>query len=198
MMNSSVISSSSKTYANALFATASENHTQEKLLTQLDEVCSVLKKSDDLREVLSNPIISVKVKHELIDEIFKPSLDSALLNFIKILAEKNRFSEIYSILDAYKSLYEKSLNQKKVEVLSAVELSDDIKLKITNVLRNKLNSDVIVSWAADENIIAGLIFKFDDFVIDTSMKTKLEEIGKNLFLQKQKLKCFKFIFYLMF
>ena len=51
---------------------------------------------------------------------------------------------------------------------------EDIKTKISQ----KLNKNVLVDWKVNNNIIAGLIFKIDETIIDSSVRCKLESLGR--------------------
>ena len=69
-------------------------------------------------------------------------------------------------------------NIKRVEIVSAVELSDEQKQKTIEKLHIRLNKEVKVNWALDTNIIGGLVIKIDDDIIDTSLKNKLDKLSK--------------------
>ena len=58
----------------------------------------------------------------------------------------------------------------------ANERKEQIKLKIAE----KLNKDVIIEWGVDSDIIAGLIFKIDELIIDNSVRHKLEDLSKTI------------------
>ena len=44
----------------------------------------------------------------------------------------------------------------------------------------KLNKDIICDWGVDNEIIAGLIFKIDESIIDNSVRHKLEDLSKEI------------------
>ena len=46
--------------------------------------------------------------------------------------------------------------------------------------QKKLQKDVILNYEQNEEILAGLVIKFEDNVIDLSLKTKFDEIRKNI------------------
>ena len=56
----------------------------------------------------------------------------------------------------------------------------ETKSNILFKLERKLQCEVIPHWSIDENIIAGLQFKFDDYVIDSSVRNKIENLSKNI------------------
>ena len=70
--------------------------------------------------------------------------------------------------------------RKKVEIVSAIKLNFEAKTNVLFKLEHKLNCEIVPDWQVDEDIIAGLIFKFDDFVIDTSVRNKVENLSKTI------------------
>ncbi len=166
------VSTTAITYAKSLF------EADNNALADLNTVMEVINSSKDFELTMLNPSISLQVKYEIIDEIFKNELNEKVLNFIKILVEKNRFNEFNQIVQAYSNELDKMNNIKRVEVVSAVELSDEQKQKTIERLQIRLNKEVKVSWITDKEIIGGLVIKIDDNIIDTSIKNKLYKLSK--------------------
>ena len=178
MTNDNKISIISKNYANALIEISKQDNSYEKIRTQLYQVKDTINSSNDLKLVMENSSITYLNKIEIINSIFKNKIDDKILNLLKILIEKNRFSEIESITAAYDELIDNLEKKLNVEIVSSVELEPDIKGKVLNKLEQKLKCEVVPQWSIDENLIAGLLFKFGDFVIDTTVKSKLENLSK--------------------
>lgn len=169
------ISQLAKTYADSLFE-ADEN--REKILSDLMTISDVISNSNEFDSTMLNPAISLNIKFEIIDEVFKNELSPKVLNFIKIIVEKNRFNEFWQIVSSYKELLDNANNTQNVEIISAVELSDSQKQNILNKLSDKLNKNIKPDWIIDKSIIAGLVIKMDDNVIDSSIKNKLEKLSR--------------------
>lgn len=166
------VSTSAITYANSLF------EADNNALPDLNTVLDVINSSKDFKITMLNPSISLQIKYEILDEIFKKELSEKVLNFIKILVEKNRFNEFEQIVQAYSDEVDQNNNIKRVEIVSAVELSDNQKQKAIEKLEARLQKTVKVGWTVDTSIIGGLIIKIDDDVIDTSLKNKLDKLSK--------------------
>ena len=160
------ISTISKNYAYGLLEAFED---KELAKTQLKDVLDTINSSNDLKVVLSNSSISHSTKLQIIDEIF---------NFIKILIEKQRINELNEIHQAIVNISDENSNRKTVEIISSIELDDTTKEKIINSLNKKLNCDIQPDWQTDEKIIAGLIFKYDDYIIDTSILARLKNLSK--------------------
>lgn len=174
------ISTISKIYANALLETAKEAGVFDLYAEQLEDISKILNNSDDLRIVTANSAISTAKKIEIIDEIFGGKIDVKLLNFLKILIKKNRFNEFEAVRETYNDAVSKLSNKQKVEITSPIELNSDNKTNILLKLEHKLNCDVIPVWKVDKTLIAGLMFKIGDCVVDTSIRSKLEKLSKEI------------------
>ena len=177
-MDKNKISLISKNYANALIEISKQDDSFENFKTQLQQVSDTINSSNDLKLVMDNSSVSYINKIEIIENIFKDKIDLRILNLLKILIEKNRFDEFDSITQAYCEIADNFERKKDVEIISSVELEIDIKGKILNKLEQKLHSEVMPRWTIDESLIGGLVFKFGDVVIDTSIKSKLENLSK--------------------
>lgn len=169
------VSAIAKTYANSLIESDTNYN---DILSDLNTVLDIIKNSKDFVQVMQNPAISTDTKYEIIDEIFKQELSEKVLNFIKILVEKNRFNEFEQIVQAYSNKLDTINNLKRIEVISAVELSEEQKQRVIEKLQQKLQKNIFVNWTQNKNIIGGLVLKIDDDVIDSSLKNKLEKLSK--------------------
>ena len=175
------ISKSAKIYADALIKTAQDGKMRyEDISINLETVEKILESSTELRSVLISPAVSTEQKAAVIDDVFKNQVHPEILNLLKLLAEKKRFGEFDSIVSAYKNELDEIQGIKNVTVISAIELSEDYKNKISAKLAEKLQKTIRADWQQDSSIIGGLVIQIDDNVIDTSIKNKLESLSKNI------------------
>ena len=70
------VSSSATTLANSLF------EADNNALPDLNTVLDVINSSKDFKITMLNPSISLQIKYEILDEIFKKELSEKVLNFI--------------------------------------------------------------------------------------------------------------------
>lgn len=181
MSTSSKISTSAQNYADSLIKVGQDGvMTYDAILTDLNTIKEITSNSKDLVDVMENPAISINVKDEILYNVFSNQINEKLINFLKVLIDKKRFYELNEIIEAYSDKVDEIYNIKRVEVVSAVDVSDDKKQKLVEKLQNKLQKTVIANWHTDKSIIGGLVIKIDDDVIDNSLKNKLENLSKNI------------------
>lgn len=175
------ISLSAKNYSKALVEMVRDNVISfEDLSKDLATVSEILETSQDLRLTLENPTVSEAVKSQIVEEVFKNEVHPQVVNFLMVLIDKNRFSEFPQIKADYEVKLDDVNKIQSVEITSAVELSDEYRERILQKLSEKLQKNIRPNWKVDENIIAGLIYRINDNVIDTSIKSKLDKLNKNL------------------
>ena len=175
------LSLAAKRYSKALVELSGEGSIDKKLLlNQLLFVQEVLTSSKDLENVLNMPQISINTKKDILNKVFEQHIDKIVLNFLNILLEQSRFKEFNEIVNSYKEELDKSDNLNRVQVISAVELTEEQKNRLKNKLQEKLNCNIEAAWEIDQQIIAGLIINYDGNVIDMSLRNKLKDLNKNI------------------
>ena len=166
-------------YAKSLIGLANEDGLNYGVLHQnLQNVKEILSLTSELYDTLCNPVISINDKEDLIGCIFANDTDETIRNFLKLLVKENRFNLIYEIIKIYDNMLDKINNISKVEVLSAIELDDNLKEQIKNKLGEILKKEIIVNYNTDKSIMAGLVYKMGDNIFDTSLKGKLDKFKK--------------------
>lgn len=168
-------------YSNALVEIAKEGKlTYSKISSDLNTIKDILDQSKDLNEFLTNPIISIEDKKEIIDKVFSKEIDILLVNFLKLLIDKNRFNTFDEIINVYNQSLDDINNISRIQVTSAVAMTEELKKKLKEKLETKLKKNVVLDLSINPQIIAGLVIKMGDDVIDMSLKHKLEDLSKNI------------------
>ena len=174
-----IISQTAKTYAKGLIQTIQNGSINyDTALNNLQTIVETLNTSSELKTVLSSPTVTIEQKNTIIEDVFGKEISTQIINFLKLLTEKDRFIEFEQILEAFKIELDVVNNIKRVKVISAIELNENYKNEITAKLSNKLQKNILAEWQINTNIIGGLVIHIDDNVIDTSIKNKLENLSK--------------------
>lgn len=168
-------------YADALVELAKDGKmTFEKISSNLDLIREILSQSKDLNEFLTNPLISTNDKKEIIEKVFGKEVDVLIVNFLKVLTDKERFSLFEEIFESYNKLLDNINNISRIKVVSAISMSDEAQKRLKTKLEEKLRMNVVLDMSIDTDIIAGLVIKIGDNIIDMSLKHKLEDLSKSI------------------
>ena len=169
----------SKKWAKALIelTTEDESLSKEEVLSDLKNVAETLETSEELSNVINNPSISTEENQIVICKLFQGRVKPIVYNFLFVLNLKKRMNILGEIVSEFEKELELLKNIVRVDITSAIDLSEEKKSDIRNRIAEKLQKDVKVSWGVDEDIIAGLIFNIDDTVVDNSIRQKLDTLG---------------------
>lgn len=170
----------SERYAQALLELVSDNLSKEDILKELLDITESVKGSGDLNKVMTSPVISNDEKKNVISKLFENTTNKVILNFLKLLVDKNRFSMLESITKEYKNEINRLNNLLSINVTSAIDLTEDEKSAIKDKLSNILNKNIELEWATNPDIIAGLVFEVGDNIIDNSLCHKLQDLSRNI------------------
>ena len=170
----------SERYAQALLELVSDNLSKEDILKELLDITESVKGSGDFNKVMTSPVISDDEKKNVISKLFENTTNKVILNFLKLLIDKNRFSMLESITKEYKKEINRLNNLLSINVTSAIDLTEDEKSAIKDKLSNILNKNIELEWATNPDIIAGLVFEVGDNIIDNSLRHKLQDLSRNI------------------
>jgi len=165
-----------KRYAQALVQSIGDNY--DEILNDLSEIDNIIFQNNEFKTFFFHPIVSLKDKKDILNDTLKRRINDTSLNFIQILLDENRFSDFKTILYVFQKEVGKLKNKQKIDIISAVELDEETKTRLKNKLNEKLNKDIILNFSQNNDIIAGLILKTDDKVLDLSLKNKFETLKK--------------------
>lgn len=171
-----------KRWAKALMELAceDENISKEDILDDLQEISDTINSSEELSNVINNPSISTEEKQIVICKLFQNSIMPIVYNFLFALNLRKRINIITEIAVEFKKELEAFKNIVRVDVTSAIDIADEKRDEIKAKISEKLQKNIIIDWEVDSDIIAGLIFKIDEAIIDNSVRHKLEDLSKEI------------------
>lgn len=167
-------------YSESLFGLAVHRRELEPVQENFLLLRELVVRHREISHLVSNSTISLTEKEDFIEKIVPSGIPALLLNFLKVLIKKKRFNELGAIQEEFHRLYEKSQGIKEVEAISVLPLSSVAENRLREALTRKLNSKVRLLTKTDPALIGGLILRFDGMEINSSYKSKLEEIRQKL------------------
>lgn len=169
-----------KKYANALFEMSKEASCIQKSYDDLVFVVETITTNEDLKKFIYSPLIKKEDKKDVIDRLFSIQIDKPCLDFLKMLADCGRIDVIEEISNQFTKVFDEENNIVKPIITSAVELNEEQKQNIVSKLRSKLSKNIQPEYVINPNIIGGLIIDIDDRTIDFSLKSKFDNMHKQL------------------
>ncbi|OGS17593.1 MAG: ATP synthase F1 subunit delta [Elusimicrobia bacterium RIFOXYA2_FULL_50_26] len=167
-------------YAAALFSVAIEKKAQAATLEQLTAAASLMSAEKRLMVFFRNPSIPSKEKNALIERAFASM--PLVKNFLLLAVRRKVVHLAGDIAAAYKVMLDQSLGQEPVTITSAAELSNDKRRQLAATLAKMLGAGVIPDFKVDPGIMAGIVIRYRDKIIDGSIKGQYEALKRSLVL----------------
>ncbi len=173
------LSTLARPYARAAFEYARERNTLTQWAEQLATAAAVTAE-DRMQRLLGSPQLTAVQQAETLTGVCGDSLHAPVRNFISALSRNRRLAllpQIHALFEQYKAAAEKSVD---VEVVSAYELSEAARDRLTQTLGKKLQRQVRVRTATDRGLLGGALIRAGDLVIDGSVRGKLDKLAEAL------------------
>ena len=169
------------TYGNALFELALEQNKVDELYSEVIELIAILRDNDELIKLLSHPHFAKEQKTDIVKESFDGRISDELTGLIEMIVSKNHAGDMIKTFEYFIKLVKQEKKIGVIDITSATELTDEQKSKVCKrVLETTDYETVEANYMVDESLIGGLIIRIEDRVVDSSIKTKLESLSKNL------------------
>ena len=164
-------------YSKALLELAKE----KSLLSKIESDFLLLEKlleNSDVQHLIKTSNLPVKTQSSSFNKILKKmNVQKLTSNFILVLIKNRKINFLNEIIKSFFFHVEKENGVLNVDVITATKLDVNGEKIITKSI-NKLTSykKIILNKILDKYIIGGLIIKFESTMIDSSIKTKLNQL----------------------
>jgi F-type H+-transporting ATPase subunit delta len=162
-------------YAKAAFELAREQGDFARWSTVLSAAAAVVQ-DPRVARLLSNPRVQPAELIDLIAAACGDALDDSGRNFLNTLAQNRRLNVVPEVAAHYEELRAEVENVADVHVTSALELNAAQRERLSNALRQRLKRDIRLHCMVDAALIGGAIVRSGDFVIDGSLRGRLERL----------------------
>lgn len=136
-------------------------------------------KNDAMHHYMSGAVAASHAT-DVFNKVCGKQLNENGQNLIKILAENNRLAILPEILTMFNQLKIEREKQINVDVLSAAKLSDAQLTKLSAALEKRFDRKIQLNCSVDPSLIAGMIIKAGDTVIDGSVNSQLNRLNDAL------------------
>lgn len=169
---------SARRHAQAVFEIALENKELERWKADLNVIAETLG-NPQLAAILENPKLQFSQKQKLLQNILV-SVSPTAKNLACLLVRKKLIRIVGSLVTEYTRLMNAHNGRETAKVITAIPLSSHE----TEIIRHKLakltGKELVVTTQVDAGIMGGLVAKIGDELIDGSIRTRLQELRKDL------------------
>ncbi|MBQ7943524.1 MAG: ATP synthase F1 subunit delta [Lachnospiraceae bacterium] len=171
----------SKTYGDALFELAVEENKTGLFLEEVSAVLQIIEENKEFERFMNHPKIPKEEKLGVVENVFKDKLSRELLGFLITIIEKDRYTEIQSILSYVVDRIKEYSNIGTAYVTTAIPLQDKERTDVENrLLATTKYEKIECHYTVDESLIGGMVIRMGDRVVDSSIRTKLEKLEREL------------------
>jgi F-type H+-transporting ATPase subunit delta len=166
-------------YAKAAFQYARERNAFAQW-SELLATASAVVVDEQVAKLLSSPRVTPNELIDLIAGVVGQNLDANGKNFLSTLAQNRRLGLLPEIAAMYEALRAEIERIADVEVVSATDLTEAQRARLTNSLKKRLQRDVRLHVSVDSSLIGGAIVRSGDLVIDGSLKARLDRLALDI------------------
>lgn len=170
-----------KRYAKAIFEVAIDNKTQDRVFAELRTLDEVVSRDKEIFDFLTSPLVKPSERVEALTKALgNKGLSKEVVDFLMILAEKDRFVIFHEVVRAFESESDAANNVCRGTVRSAVLLAQTERQRIEETVEKVLKKKVIMTYKVDPSVIGGLIAEVGSYTFDDSISSHLTRMNEEL------------------
>ena len=164
-------------YAAALFEIAKDDKQFAQVENDVKTFQGMLEASEDLRRLVRSPVISAENQATALTALLQKAQISGLTaNFLRVIARNRRLFAVADMLKNFRALLARERGEVSADVASAHPLSAEQMNTLKDTLKAQVGKDVQINTRVDPNLLGGLVVKVGSRMIDSSLRTKLNNL----------------------
>ena len=174
-------------YAKALIAYAQEEKVEDKLYEEVKMLSRSYAKFPQLRDALTNPMLTSNEKLKLICTAANGEKESSeqFTQFIRLVLKQKREIYLLYMCLTYMHLYYQMKHIAVGTLITATPVDDRTKERIRNAAAVTVHAEMRLQTLVDPSIGGGFIFDINDYRLDASIATQLKRV-KQQFIDKNR------------
>lgn len=167
-------------YGGSLYDLAAEEQLTDTLLEQMQDIRQIFRENPDYLRLLMEPSIPKEERNGLIEEAFGSNAERYLVNFIKLLCERNILMEYAGCCEEFTRRYHVDHNIAEAVVTSAVALNEGQMKALKEKLEKLSGKQVSLVQRRDPSVVAGLRVELEGKQIDGTVQGRMSELSRKL------------------
>ncbi|MBO6826994.1 MAG: F0F1 ATP synthase subunit delta [Sneathiella sp.] len=164
-------------YATALFELASNEKQVDAVAADLATIKTSMEESADLARLVRSPLVNRNDQERaMLAVLEKLGVSDLVRRFVGTVAQNRRLFALSGMIEAFGRLLAAERGEVVAEVKSAKKLTQKQLDALSKELKTAIGSDVAIEAEVDENLIGGLVVKVGSRMVDSSIRTKLQNL----------------------
>jgi F-type H+-transporting ATPase subunit delta len=164
-------------YASALFEVAREEGLLAEVERDLEAFAAMLAGSEDLRRLVRSPVIGAPDQEKALRALIARAEFTTLTgNFLLFIAGNRRLFAVADMIANFRALLARERGEISAEVTTAHPLVGEQMTLLKETLRAAMGKSVSISARVDANLLGGMVVKVGSKMIDSSLRTKLNNL----------------------
>jgi F-type H+-transporting ATPase subunit delta len=168
-------------YAQAIFELGVETSTLTSLIDQIRLVAEAYASSAELRTTASHPLLADQAREAVMRNIGEQlGLAPLALNTIALLTRRRRLFALPLIAAELSRMADERAGIVRATVTSAAPLSEAYYHRLQSALERSISKRVVLERKIDPSLLAGVVTRIGDRVLDGSAKARLAALRAQL------------------
>ena len=167
-------------YGQGLYTLAMEESLEGQILEELAVLETAFGENPEFLKLLASHNTPLQERLSLLDESFRGKVHSYVLNFLKLLTEKNHIRSFPECCKAYREQYNSDKGILEVQVFTALPLNDAQKVRLTDKLTAITGKEIALLCKVDPSVLGGVRLRYDGCQVDGTIQGRLDEMSKTL------------------
>lgn len=169
-----------KIYGQALYDLAQSEQLTDIILPQLTALEDSFRQEPDFLRLLSSHALSKQEKCDLLDNSFRDKIHLYVLNFLKLLTEKEYAKHFFDCCAAFRAQYHLEHNILPVTAITATPLTENQSARLQEKLNAITGKDIELNNRIDPEVLGGVRLDYDGKRLDDTVSNRLDAIRRKL------------------
>ncbi|PID50267.1 MAG: F0F1 ATP synthase subunit delta [Proteobacteria bacterium] len=171
----SELTTAARPYAKAVFEMAQSSGNLQVWSEQLKAMAAVVNTAGS-QELLNHPRATRQQKVALFVDAVEGAINEQGRNLLMVLAENDRFALLPEMAVLFDELKADAEGVVEAEVVTARELTNEQQSNLTAAIQKRFGREVKLVSRVDESLMGGAIVHIGDWVIDSSIQSRLKDM----------------------
>ena len=167
-------------YAAALLSVAEAEDAVTEVEDELFRFGRTLESSSDLRDALIDPALPAERKEALLQDLLGERASPTTIHLLELVVNQGRGRQLDVIAERVSELAAERRRMVVAEVRSAIELSEEERRRLAEVLARATGKQIELKVIVDTEVIGGAVARVGDEVFDGTVRTRLEAAREQL------------------